>query len=49
VTVTLYVEKAGSFDRVSQKWETIRQASPAWLQVTLEMWPVNIEPRVDPG
>lgn len=46
--VTLYVEKAGSFDKTSQKWDTIKQASPVWLQVTLEMWPINIEPRVDP-
>lgn len=45
---TLYIEKAGSFDKTSQSWDTIKQASPVWLQVTLEMWAVNIEPRVDP-
>jgi len=45
---TLYIEKAGSFDKTSQSWDTIRQASPVWLQVTLETWAVNIEPRVDP-
>lgn len=47
-SVTLYIEKVGSFDKTSQRWDTIKQASPVWLQVTLEMWPVNIEPHVDP-
>lgn len=45
---TLYIEKAGSLDRTSQRWDVIRQTSPLWLQVTLEMWPVNVEPRADP-
>jgi hypothetical protein len=45
---TLYIEKPGSFDKTSQSWNTIKQASPVWLQVTLEMWPVNLEPKVDP-
>lgn len=43
----LYIEKAGSFDKTKQSWEIIKQASPVWLQVTLEMWPVNLEPSVD--
>lgn len=46
--VTLYIQKAGSFDGTSQKWEAIRQASPVWLQVTFEMWPIALEPRFDP-
>lgn len=47
VSAALYVEKAGSFDGTSQRWDAIRQTSPIWLQVTLEVWPVNVEPRVE--
>jgi hypothetical protein len=47
--VTLYIEKAGSLDKTSQSWDVIKQASPVWLQVTLETWAINIEPRVDPN
>jgi hypothetical protein len=46
-STSLYIEKAGSFDKTKQSWDTIKQASPVWLQVTLEMWPVNLEPRGD--
>jgi hypothetical protein len=45
---TLYIEKPGSVDKTSQPWEIIRRASPVWLQVTLETWPVNVEPKVNP-
>jgi hypothetical protein len=45
----LYIEKRGNFDKTSQPWDAIRRASPVWLQVSLEMWPVNVEPRVDPN
>lgn len=45
----LYIEKRGSFDKTSQPWDAIRRASPVWLQVTLEVWPVNAEPKVDPN
>lgn len=44
----LYIEKKGSFDKTSKPWDEIRQISPLWLQVVLEMWPINVEPRVDP-
>jgi hypothetical protein len=46
--VSLSIEKAGNFDKTSEKWDTIKQASPVWLQVTFEMWPINIEPTLDP-
>ncbi|MCU1266965.1 MAG: hypothetical protein JWM21_3283 [Acidobacteria bacterium] len=46
---TLYIEKRGNFDKTSVPWDEIRRASPTWLQVTLETWPVNIEPTVDPN
>lgn len=45
----LYIEKRGNFDKTSQPWDAIRLASPVWLQVSLEIWPVNIEPKVDPN
>jgi hypothetical protein len=45
----LYIEKRGDFDKTSQPWEVIRGTSPIWLQVTLETWPVNVEPKVDPS
>jgi hypothetical protein len=45
----LYIEKPGSVDRTSQPWDAIRLASPVWLQVSLESWPVNVEPKVDPN
>lgn len=45
---TLYNEKAGSVDKTSLPWEVIREASPAWLQVSIEVWPINVEPKVDP-
>lgn len=45
----LYVEKRGNFDKTSQSWDAIRLASPVWLQVSLEIWPVNVEPKVDPN
>lgn len=32
----------------SLSWGEIRSHSTVWLQVTLEMWPVNAEPKVDP-
>ena len=45
----LYIEKQGNFDKTSQPWDAIRLASPVWLQVSLEIWPVNVEPKVDPN
>jgi hypothetical protein len=47
--IILYFEKAGSFDGTRQRWDKILQASPVWLQVSLEMWPINLEPDVDPN
>jgi hypothetical protein len=47
--ITLYFEKAGSFDGSRQRWDKILQASPVWLQVSLEMWPINLEPDVNPA
>lgn len=44
----LYIEKRGSFDKTSQPWDAIRLASPVWLQVSLEIWPVNVEPKIEP-
>jgi hypothetical protein len=44
----LYIQKRGSSNRINQIWEEIKLISPVWLQVTLETWAVNIEPRVDP-
>ena len=52
-TVTLetgdwfYISKKTNIDPSSKPWGAIRQASPVWLQVTLEMWAINLEPRVD--
>lgn len=45
----LYIEKAGSFDKSSEPWAVIRDTPSLWLQVTLEMWPVNVEPTVNPN
>lgn len=45
----LYIEKQGNFDKTSQPWDVIRRSSPVWLQVSLEIWPVNVEPKVDPN
>lgn len=44
----LYIQKRGSSNKTNQIWEEIKLLSPTWLQVTLETWAVNIEPRVDP-
>lgn len=44
----LYIQKAGSSNKTNQIWEEIKLLSPAWFQVALETWAVNIEPRVDP-
>lgn len=45
----LYIEKRGNFDKTSQPWDAIRLASPVWLQLSLEIWRVNVEPKVDPN
>jgi len=45
----LYIEKGGNFDKTSQPWDAIRLASPVSLRVSLEIWPVNVEPKVDPS
>lgn len=47
--IVLYFEKAGSLDGTRQRWGKILQASPVWLQVSLEMWPINLEPDADPN
>ncbi|MCG3146266.1 MAG: hypothetical protein HONDAALG_04165 [Gammaproteobacteria bacterium] len=47
--ITLYFEKAGSLDGTRQRWDKILQASPVWLRVSLEIWPINLEPDVDPS
>jgi hypothetical protein len=45
----LYIEKRGNFDKTSQPWDVIRRSSTVWLQVSLEIWPVNVEPKVNPN
>lgn len=42
-----YVSKKTNLDPQSKSWDMIRQASPAWLQVTLQVWSGDIEPNVD--
>lgn len=44
----LYFQKNAGTNKIDQTWEEIKIYSPVWLQVTVETWPVNIEPRVDP-
>lgn len=44
-----YISKKTNLDPKSRPWGDILQASPVWLQVTFQMWAVNIEPRVDPN
>jgi hypothetical protein len=52
-TLTLEVErwfhisKESNLDPNSKAWDIIRQTSPAWLQVTLQIWSGDIEPNVD--
>ncbi len=29
-------------------WDVIRKASPCWLKLDLDFWPVNVEPKPDP-
>jgi hypothetical protein len=42
-----FISKKRNIDPSSKPWDAIRQVSPVWLQVTLEMWAINIEPGVD--
>ena len=42
-----YINKKTNLDPNSKSWDAIRQASPVWLQVTLQMWSRDIEPNVD--
>jgi hypothetical protein len=41
-------EKKERYDGTSKAWDEIKLASPVWIQVTLEMWPINAEPKVNP-
>lgn len=45
---TINIDQKDVPDGRSYTWDEIRNSSPVWLQVTLEMWPVNAEPKVDP-
>jgi len=40
-----FINKRTNIDLDSKPWKAIREASPVWLQVTVELWPKNIEPR----
>lgn len=40
-------DKKQKYDGTGKAWAEIKQASPVWLQVTLEMWPVNAELKVN--
>jgi hypothetical protein len=44
---TVYVERAGNFDRTNAPWEEIKK-NVSYLQVQIKSWPSNIEPRHDP-
>lgn len=37
-------EKKDSYDGKRKAWSEIKRHNPLWLQVTIEMWPVNAEP-----
>jgi len=44
---TISVEKAGNFDRTNASWAEIKK-NVKWVQVQIQPWPANIEPRHDP-
>ena len=39
--------KKESYDGTKKARSEIKNYNPLWLQVTLEMWPVNAEPHLD--
>jgi len=45
----LSIYKNGRPDGSGKSWDEIKKNSPLWLQVTLEMWPVNAEPKMNPN
>lgn len=48
VETAIYIEKAGNFDRTNKSWDEIRQSSKVCLQVEVETWPTNLEPKHKP-
>lgn len=45
---SLSIDKKEGPTAHGRTWEEIRSASPIWLLVTFEMWPINAEPKLNP-
>lgn len=46
--VNLAIDKTRHPGTTGRTWDEIKNSSPVWLQVMVEMWPVNVEPTLDP-
>jgi hypothetical protein len=43
------IDKKENYEGRSESWDSIKQHSHVWLSLEFEMWPVNVEPRVNPS
>ena len=45
---TIYIEKAGNFDRTNKPWDEIKRTATICLQVQVGTWPANLEQNRNP-